>query len=270
MPDVPAAPKRRVPAWIKIVLAVFAVLFVLGAVFGKPGEKPVAQPAPTTTTITAATTTSSSPPANPVYRVTSVAGASVIVSDTAGISKTVYVAGIQPAADCYGTETASWATAFLAGQEVTLQSVVEQGGKTLAHVVLADGTDYATAALQGGYARFAADAVAESYANVLRAAESAAGAAKAGLWGPPCNGSPTTPAVAPPVAPPATTAAPPPAKPKSTAPKPTTANPPDEPDTSVYYANCDAARAAGAAPLHVGEPGYRAGLDRDKDGVACE
>lgn len=43
------------------------------------------------------------------------------------------------------------------------------------------------------------------------------------------------------------------------------------PDTnSAYYANCTAARAAGAAPLYVGQPGYRAGLDRDNDGIACE
>ena len=39
---------------------------------------------------------------------------------------------------------------------------------------------------------------------------------------------------------------------------------------AVYYANCSAARAAGAAPLRVGQPGYRPGLDRDGDGVACE
>jgi hypothetical protein len=38
----------------------------------------------------------------------------------------------------------------------------------------------------------------------------------------------------------------------------------------VYYANCTAAKAAGAAPLHAGQPGYRDGLDRDHDGVACE
>ena len=38
----------------------------------------------------------------------------------------------------------------------------------------------------------------------------------------------------------------------------------------VYYANCSEARAAGAAPLYLGEPGYRTGLDRDLDGVACE
>ncbi len=39
---------------------------------------------------------------------------------------------------------------------------------------------------------------------------------------------------------------------------------------AVYYQNCDAARAAGAAPLHRGDPGYDSHLDRDGDGVACE
>ncbi|GAA1479661.1 DUF1524 domain-containing protein [Gordonia sinesedis] len=36
------------------------------------------------------------------------------------------------------------------------------------------------------------------------------------------------------------------------------------------YANCAEVRAAGAAPLRRGEPGYRVGLDGDGDGVACE
>ena len=39
---------------------------------------------------------------------------------------------------------------------------------------------------------------------------------------------------------------------------------------STYYATCSAARAAGAAPLHQGEPGYSRRLDRDGDGIACE
>ena len=39
---------------------------------------------------------------------------------------------------------------------------------------------------------------------------------------------------------------------------------------NVYYANCTAARAAGAAPIRRGEPGYGRHLDRDNDGVACE
>jgi hypothetical protein len=38
----------------------------------------------------------------------------------------------------------------------------------------------------------------------------------------------------------------------------------------VYYKNCSAARAAGAAPVHRGDPGYRPALDRDGDGVGCE
>lgn len=38
----------------------------------------------------------------------------------------------------------------------------------------------------------------------------------------------------------------------------------------VYFQNCAAARAAGAAPIYAGEPGYRRKLDRDGDGVACE
>jgi len=36
------------------------------------------------------------------------------------------------------------------------------------------------------------------------------------------------------------------------------------------YANCAAARAAGAAPLHRGDPGWSDGMDGDGDGVACE
>ncbi len=39
---------------------------------------------------------------------------------------------------------------------------------------------------------------------------------------------------------------------------------------AAYYPNCDAARAAGVAPIRIGEPGYRRQLDRDGDGWACE
>lgn len=39
---------------------------------------------------------------------------------------------------------------------------------------------------------------------------------------------------------------------------------------TVYYRNCDEARAAGAAPILRGQPGYRPPLDRDNDGIACE
>lgn len=36
------------------------------------------------------------------------------------------------------------------------------------------------------------------------------------------------------------------------------------------FRNCAAARAAGAAPLYRGQPGYGAHMDGDGDGVACE
>lgn len=40
--------------------------------------------------------------------------------------------------------------------------------------------------------------------------------------------------------------------------------------SGVYYHNCNAAWAAGAAPLYRGQPGYRPEMDGDGDGVACE
>ncbi|MFF0208740.1 excalibur calcium-binding domain-containing protein [Streptomyces althioticus] len=46
--------------------------------------------------------------------------------------------------------------------------------------------------------------------------------------------------------------------------------PPSANSVDVYYDNCDEARAAGAAPLYAGDPGYGTHLDRDGDGVACE
>lgn len=39
---------------------------------------------------------------------------------------------------------------------------------------------------------------------------------------------------------------------------------------SVYFGNCDAVRAAGAAPIRLGDPGYGNHLDRDGDGTGCE
>jgi hypothetical protein len=83
---------------------------------------------------------------------------------------------------------------------------------------------------------------------------------------PPTTTPPTTTAA--PALPP-TTAAPPPPAPVAPAPAPKAPAPAPVPAVGPF-ANCDAARAAGAAPLHVGDPGYAPKLDRDKDGVACE
>jgi hypothetical protein len=64
--------------------------------------------------------------------------------------------------------------------------------------------------------------------------------------------------------------APPAAPPAAVAPLPADTSPGSSTGPSAYYPNCAAARAAGVAPLHRGEPGYRSGLDRDGDGIACE
>lgn len=50
----------------------------------------------------------------------------------------------------------------------------------------------------------------------------------------------------------------------------TTRRPATTSSPAVRYANCTEVRDAGVAPLHRGDPGYRTGLDRDRDGTACE
>ncbi|RYD85924.1 MAG: excalibur calcium-binding domain-containing protein [Verrucomicrobiaceae bacterium] len=62
------------------------------------------------------------------------------------------------------------------------------------------------------------------------------------------------------------------------APQPATRPEPAEGNSSMRgltsnatsFANCSAARAAGAAPVRRGQPGYGPHLDRDDDGVGCE
>ncbi|MEN3123294.1 excalibur calcium-binding domain-containing protein [Janibacter sp. LM] len=58
------------------------------------------------------------------------------------------------------------------------------------------------------------------------------------------------------------------------APKTTTQAPPPPPPPAAppaaYYDNCSDAKAAGAAPVYRGQPGYGDHLDRDGDGVGCE
>jgi hypothetical protein len=41
-------------------------------------------------------------------------------------------------------------------------------------------------------------------------------------------------------------------------------------ERSRYFAGCNDARAAGAAPIYRGTPGYRPEMDGDNDGIACE
>jgi hypothetical protein len=85
---------------------------------------------------------------------------------------------------------------------------------------------------------------------------------------------PPAPAYTPPPAttPPAPAYTPPPEPVYTPPPAPAYTPPPVVADvpSSVYYKSCSAARAAGAAPVYVGEAGYGTHLDRDGDGVGCE
>lgn len=60
-----------------------------------------------------------------------------------------------------------------------------------------------------------------------------------------------------------------PQPPTTPAPQPAPAPQPPPPPVAPYR-NCDAARAAGAAPVYIGTPGYGKHLDRDGDGIGCE
>ena len=43
-----------------------------------------------------------------------------------------------------------------------------------------------------------------------------------------------------------------------------------QPAQNVYYKNCTAVRAAGAAPIYPEDPGWDPKFDRDNDGIGCE
>jgi hypothetical protein len=42
------------------------------------------------------------------------------------------------------------------------------------------------------------------------------------------------------------------------------------PQPGDQWGGCNDARAAGTAPIYRDEPGYRANMDGDRDGIACE
>ncbi|ATY15908.1 hypothetical protein CU254_40135 [Amycolatopsis sp. AA4] len=264
-PAPPSRPRLKFPAWLTAVLSVFAVLFLLGAVFGKsaPTPEPVAAPAapPPTSATTSATPV---PVTYTVGKITDAANIELTGSD--GSHRTVHILGLEVATgnNCYASETAIWANNKLTGAAVKITADTTDG----VALALSDGTDYATAALSSGYARLAGNVISDSLRNAANAAQQAA----TGLWAEPCKGVITAPTPVPPPAPPKEAPAPPPAPRTSEQPAPPPVEDAPEPEqpSSAYYKNCAAAKAAGVAPLHRGDPGYRPALDRDGDGIACE
>ncbi|QQZ64497.1 thermonuclease family protein (plasmid) [Paenibacillus sonchi] len=163
----------------------------------------------------------------------------------------------------FGPEASAYTTKILKGQTVELEFDVAQRdkyGRLLAYVYIGDKM-LNELLLEKGYARVVVFQPNVKYVEQFRKIQKKAQAAKLGIWSlenyatdkPTATPKPTT-------------------KPKATT-KPSATNKPaatKNPTENVYYKNCSAVRAAGAAPLHKGEPGYSKKLDRDGDGIACE
>jgi len=169
---------------------------------------------------------------------------------------------------CFGTEAAAEARTLLPmAQRVRLVYDVERldgYGRTLAYVYsLPDGRFVNLILARDGFAVQATFPPNVVNVEAIGAAAADARIARRGLWSA-CPGAPatSTPAVMAPVT------SPPVSSPPVAAPPVT--SPSSRGGAGVYYANCTAARAAGAAPVYRGDPGYRPALDRDNDGVGCE
>lgn len=198
---------------------------------------------------TPASTAVSAPPTETRLTVTSVVdGRAVMLSD----GTKAEVGGLAPPGECWAEEATRFATTMLLNQQVRYDRLTGA-------LVLADGTDYALLALGNGAGRTGGT---PTPAQVE--AEVVAQNVPLGLWGPPCGGKDVTETPAPPPPPPPPPPAPAPVP--TTKPRPTTAPKPPP----VFFATCDDARRAGAAPLFWGQPGYRVELDPNRNGIACE
>lgn len=173
----------------------------------------------------------------------------------------------------FGKDASNFTKQLISGKTVELEQDVNNGpdkyGRLLYYVYI-DGKSVQEQLLEKGLARVAyIYAPNVKYVDQYRAIQEKAQKAGVGIWSvenyaqedgyhPEVN-EPTTPKAKAVVS-----------KPKEESQPASAPAPESQPVEEVYYANCSAAKAAGAAPLYRGDPGYRAKLDRDNDGVACE
>jgi micrococcal nuclease len=254
-------------------LGALATLVVIGL---------TAEPVPPSETDPVAAPTTPAPPTS-----SSTASPSTVVDvvdgDTVKLNngRTVRIIGIDSPAtvvpgkpvDCWGPEAADFARQTLLNKSVTVvadptQDRVDGFGRMQSYILLPDGRDFSVLAAEGGHARAYIYKTPPQHYGAISAAESRARATDLGLWGPACA-PPPPPPPPPPPQPPPRLQAPEPAPQPEPAPEPEPASEADD-GGLAYYDNCSDVRAAGAAPLYAGDPGYRSGLDRDGDGVACE
>lgn len=159
----------------------------------------------------------------------------------------VRIAGVRAPVpgECWSAESREFAERTLRGAAVkAVFGVGWSSGRSPepeVSLVMPDGAEYSSLALQRGAARLYPQAfLADGLTSELTQAEATAKAAGRGLWGEGCRPAAHAARPAPEVALPA------------------------------YYASCADAEAAGVAPLRRGDTGYSSELDSDGDGVACE
>jgi endonuclease YncB( thermonuclease family) len=214
-----------------------------------------------TTTLALATSTSSTTTVAPVAVTLT---ADVVDGDTIAMSDgtRVRLIGIDtPERGQCGSDGASALMAqLIAGQDITLvpgaRDDVDKYGRLLRYVET-PGVDVNLSMIESGRAIARYDGRDGYGEHPRQAAYVAADEASLSI-----NDCPTVVTQPNPVAAPAPIPAP--------VPIPAPAPSPDPAPTGVFYKNCDAVRAAGAAPIHAGDPGWQTKFDRDGDGVGCE
>jgi micrococcal nuclease len=162
---------------------------------------------------------------------------------------------------CFGEQASTQAKRLLSGRSVWIEYDSTQNrrdvyGRDLVYVWLDSDTMFNQVMVAQGDAHEYTYDEPYHYRQQFLAAQSLARNAGLGLWSlKTCAGDTTQRAGA--------------AAPTTVA----TITPPPTATTSagaVYYSSCSRVRAAGKAPLLRGQPGYRAGLDGDHNGVACQ
>ena len=225
----------------------------------------------TTTTVPPTTATTVAPTTTTVIPTTTVAAlrvTSVVDGDTLDLSDgtVIRLIGIDtPERGQCGYDDATAVMAGLVpGFDITLmpgaRDDVDKYGRLLRYVE-ANGIDVNLAMIESGRAIARYDGRDGYGEHTRQAAYVAADAASPSL-------NQCVAAVVPIAAPVANT--PVTTTPAINAPATATPAPPTPPPAAVVYKNCAAVRAAGAAPIHAGDPGWQTKFDADGDGVGCE
>lgn len=209
-------------------------------------------------------------PTGDTYQVVSITDGDTIKVDINGAVETIRFIGMdtpetkdpRKPVQCFGREATSKMQSYVQSKRVRLEVDSSQGdrdkyGRLLRYVFTEAGLNVAYEMIRQGYAHEYTYRTPYKYQVQFKKAEKSAKSSGAGLWAAStCGGVTDQQYTSTPKAAPRSSSTL-----NSTAPSSV---------SSVYYKNCAAARAAGAAPVYRGQPGYGAHLDRDADGIGCE